>query len=360
MDTILRLSELALKGALIVSLFFIIPYIVGCLPVMRWRWQTPGVASAIVFGTVLLWAIFLLIAIPCTLWWGKFHGLVALVAAAWGLCVAVSLMLLKKELLAPLCALAKRMRRPAPLPIIVLACMITITAVPVFLEHQDADDATYVVLVTDAVQTDTLYGHDHYTGASLDEDGTRRPWLIGWQRILAPFPLLVAWYAKMSALHPAIMSHTVLPGVLIPLAFMVYYLLARTLFPDPEDHWIFLLIMCTALVFGGFSAWSTGSFLLLRIWQGKALLPAIFLPLSFLLLIQEQRQGLTAALWCALAMVTMAAAVTTTMASVFLPFLLAAFCLFKGWQKRQYGQALILALAGMPAMVQGAAYHLLK
>ena len=68
---------------------------------------------------------------------------------------------------------------------------------------------------------------------------------------------------------------------------LLYSLLARTFFPDPEDHWIFLLIMCTALVFGGFLAWFIGSFLLLRIWQGKALLVAIFLPLLFLLLVQE-------------------------------------------------------------------------
>lgn len=359
MDTILRLSELTLKGGLIVSLFFIMPYIVGCLPVIRWRWQTPGVASAIVFGTVLLWAIFLLISIPCTLWCGKFHGLIALVATAWGLCTIASLILLKKELLAPLYALAKRMQRPALLPIIVLACMVVMTAVPVLLKHQDADDATYVALVTDVVQTETLYGNHFFTGASLDENDTRRPWVIGWQRILAPFPLLVAWYAKMCAIHPAIMSHTILPGVLIPLAFMVYYLLAQTFFSGSEDQWIFLLIMCTALVFGGFSPWATGSFLLMRIWQGKALLAAIFLPLLFLLLVQEQQQGLKAALWCALTTVTMAAVVTTTMTSVLVPFLLAAFCLVKGWQKRQFGQTLTLALAGMPAMVQGAAYHLL-
>ena len=75
MDMMLRIGELVLKGTLIASLFFIIPYIVGCLPVIRWKWQKPGVASAIVFGTVLLWGIFLLIALPCTLWWGKFQGL---------------------------------------------------------------------------------------------------------------------------------------------------------------------------------------------------------------------------------------------------------------------------------------------
>lgn len=360
MDIVWRLGELALKGTLIVSLFFIMPYIVGCLLVMRWRWQKPGVASAIVLGTVFLWSIFLLISIPCTLWWGKLHGLVALTATAWGLCMATSLALLKRKLLAPLCALAQRMRRPAPLPIIVLTCMVAMTAVPVFLEHQDADDATYVALVTGIVQTDTLYGHNPYTGTSLDQDGTRRPWRVGWQRILAPFPLLVAWYAKMSALHPAIMSHTVLPGVLIPLAFMVYYLLAQAFFPDPEDYWVFLLIMCTALVFGGFSAWSTGSFLLLRIWQGKALLAAIFLPLLFLLLVLEQRQGLKRELWCALAAVSMAAVLTTTMASVFVPFLLAAFCLYKAWRTRQFGKTLILALTGIPAMAQGLAYHFLK
>lgn len=360
MDMMLRIGELVLKGTLIASLFFIIPYIVGCLPVIRWKWQKPGVASAIVFGTVLLWGIFLLIALPCTLWWGKFQGLLVLVAMAWGLCAAASLMLLKQELLAPLRALVQRMRQPALLPIMVLACMLVMTAVPVFLEHQDADDATYVALVTGVVQTDTLYGHDPYTGTSLDQNGVRRPWQTGWQRILAPFPLLVACYAKMSGLHPAIMSHTVLPGVLIPLAFMVYSLLARTFFPDPEDHWIFLLIMCTALAFGGFSAWSTGSFLLLRIWQGKALLAAIFLPLLFLLLVQEQTQGLRGGLWCALTAVTMAAVMTTTMTSVFVPFLLAAFCLCQIWRTRRFGQSLILALAGSPAIAQGIAYHLLK
>lgn len=346
--------ELGLKAALVFSFFFIIPYVVGCLPVLRWKWYRPGVASALVFGTVLLWAVFYVIAGPCALFRPPFFVLVTLVSVAWGLCVLVSLVTLGKKIWEPLRSLGQRLRRPALLPTLAVTCIIATVAVPVFLKHQDEDDAFYVVLATDAVQSGTIHGHAPYSG---DPVGKSLGAGVSHERVLAPFHLLVAYYAAMTGVHPAITAHTVLPATLIPLAFAVYLLLARFLFPAREDHWVFLLIMCATLVFGGFSPWAGGAFLLLRIWQGKAVLAGIFLPLLFLLLMWAVSEGLDKRLWCALFTVVLAADLTTAMTFLFVPTLVAAFCLIILLRQRRMWSALVLLAAALPALAQGLAYR---
>ena len=78
----------------------------------------------------------------------------------------------------------------------------------------DGDDAYYVAQAVIAEQTDVLYRILPYTGLTTALD---------YRHALASLPIWEAYLARMTGIHPAIIAHSVLPLVLIPLTYLVYY-----------------------------------------------------------------------------------------------------------------------------------------
>ena len=137
--------------------------------------------------------------------------------------------------------------------------------------HFDDDDAFYVGTATAAVENDGLYAVDPYTGEAYEELPARY--------ILSPFPIFNAVSAMITGIHCAAMAHTVFPVVFIPFAYMIYALLGTLFFR--KDRWAsgaFLILAAILYVFSGYSVYTEGTFLLVRIWQGKAILAAALLP----------------------------------------------------------------------------------
>ena len=50
--------------------------------------------------------------------------------------------------------------------------------------------------------------------------------------VLSLWPIFYAWLSKLIGVIPTIMAHTILPWLIIPLAYMVYGLLGKKLFPE--------------------------------------------------------------------------------------------------------------------------------
>ena len=74
--------------------------------------------------------------------------------------------------------------------------------VVVLYAHMDEDDAFYVGTATTAVETDTLYAYNPYTGAAYN--------VLPSRYILSPFPAFLAVTSRLcGGLHPAIVAHTV-------------------------------------------------------------------------------------------------------------------------------------------------------
>ena len=68
------------------------------------------------------------------------------------------------------------------------------------------------------------------------------------------FPIWIAYIARMTGIHATIISHTVLPVVLIPLTYLIYYEIGRKLFKEKKEQLPSYMIIVNMLhIFGNVS-----------------------------------------------------------------------------------------------------------
>lgn len=188
----------------------------------------------------------------------------------------------------------------------------------------DGDDAYYVVQSLMAQQNGAMYRNHPYTGRSAPLDA---------RHALAVFPMWVAFIAVKSDIHATIVSHVVMPLILIPLSYLVYYEIAKTLFASRKENIpVFMIIMGMFQMFGNVSIYTNETFFLTRTWQGKSVAGSFVIPMLFLLILwlfeKEREKRKDAGIWIMLACLNMTAGVCSSIAVFLLVFLLAmmAFC----------------------------------
>ena len=126
----------------------------------------------------------------------------------------------------------------------------------------DGDDAYYGVQALTAQQIDVMYRIDPNNGWSSTLDA---------RHALALFPMWEAFIGKMSGIHATIICHSVIPLVLIPLTYVLYYQIGRILFRKRKDLLpMFMVIIALWQMFGNVSIYTTETFFLTRTWQGKS------------------------------------------------------------------------------------------
>lgn len=174
----------------------------------------------------------------------------------------------------------------------VLKCFsILLILVQVFIScvfmHEDADDAFYVGTATTTLQTNTLFEINALDGTKYIDN--RFPI----RYVLSPFPIYLATFSKIIDIHPAIVAHTIFPAIFILLTYGVYYLLGKKILKNEQECLLFIIIMSFINMWGNYSNRTTFSFLLFRIWQGKAILANIMIPFIcyiFLYCIEEKNK----------------------------------------------------------------------
>lgn len=146
------------------------------------------------------------------------------------------------------------------------------------LVYVDSDDAYYVAAASVAESSDTMYQIHPYTGEGTELDG---------RHALAPFPIWIAFLARLSGVRTVAVAHTVLPAVLIAMSYGIYGLIAGELFPKRDGRRpLFLIFMEILVLFGNVSIYTVENFMIARSRQGKAALGNIVIPfLLFLLMI---------------------------------------------------------------------------
>ncbi len=215
----------------------------------------------------------------------------------------------------------------------------------------DGDDAYYVVESLIAQQADVMYRILPYTGGSTGLDV---------RHVLAVFPMWVAFIAVKSGIHATIVSHVVMPAVLIPLTYLVYYEIGKILFSmqslgdrqtgksktgkereadnslsgHPENLPVFMIVMAMFQIFGNVSIYTNETFFLTRTWQGKAVAGSLVIP-AFLWLflwiydgVKKEKRA-DAGLWILFVCVNMTAGICSSIAVFIASILIAvtAFCL---------------------------------
>lgn len=241
-------------------------------------------------GTILLWAVFQLICVPAVLLQQRFDGremfpvvvalflAVSLLLAALGMGLTVRSLLRNRPAYRVLSGMGEKKGRMYYVLWAIFWLLLLFQLVQaVRLAYGDGDDAYYVAVSAITQESNTMYMKRAYTGGRTGLE-TRYG--------LAPFPIWIAFLARISGLKAVSVAHVAAPLCLIPLTYAIYYLMGRRLCgrKNGERLPLFLLFTELLVLFGDYSIYTAENFMLARSRQGKAALGNIILPMLILLL----------------------------------------------------------------------------
>ena len=216
--------------------------------------------------------------------------------------------------------------------------------------HEDLDDAWYVGTAVMSYFTDTLNLISPYSGEIMAQ--------FPMDYVLSPWPIFCAMLGRLSFIHPAIIMHTFIPIIMIPLCYVIYFLLGREISKQNTNRTLWLLLfICLLNIYGNWSIRSTSTFLLLRIWQGKAILSNCVIPLIICVFIYLVNDIENKKLYFVLLLITVMAGTMVSSMGVFLgPVMLFALSLVDLIWHRRIGNGLRAFVCIIPCILQFALY----
>lgn len=244
--------------------------------------KNEGIIFSAVSGTMLWWAVLELLLVPMTMAKMSFNSLVYAYTAIL-LVLIIAGCFCWKELLADIRDLLGHVKEYLTLGHLVAFGLICYQLY--FIHHHmylEWDDTYYVNLANEAVYSNKIYWVYPETGAFADFDK---------RYVLSLWPIFYAWLSKLIGVIPTIMAHTILPWLIIPLAYMVYALVGKELFPkDRQMQGMFLSFAVMLHLFMSGEHTSGITFLSITPWVGKGVLAAVLIPLLFYWILRTGRE----------------------------------------------------------------------
>lgn len=215
--------------------------------------------------------------------------------------------------------------------------------------HIDDDDAFYVGAAATAVSTNTIFSIDPYTGMEFAKLPSRY--------VLSPFFSFIAFLSRISGVHPAVVTHLVLAGILIVLSYTIYALVGRKLFPDSSklsEYFLFFVILI--ILFSGYTVYTQGTFTLVRIWQGKAVFCAVLVPMISYIMLHLASGRAFVADWCFLFLLMCACCLVSSMGIMLGAIMLGIFGILHVIRDRDFKKFFCTALCCLPNIVCAGLY----
>ena len=351
---------MAIKGFEILLWFLIIPLAAGNLPVFETGKEKDWfvrMADALICGYVLLFAVFELLALPLIFTRQSFavlkysYEILVCVLALAGVIFAWK----NKKNRADGAERKKSLSRkkiPAAMWLAFLLVAIQMGAY-VFGMATDLDDAFYVATATTTLETNGMFTYDAYTGMLASYLPARY--------VFAPFPILLAFYSDMVHMHAAVVAHTVEPVFFLLISYLVYWKIGRKLF-DKDDRKVglFLLFLVLIQMFSYYSVYTQGTFLSIRIWQGKACLASVFLPLLLYLgigIILEKEQEYS---WLLLLLADISCCLLSSMGIILACMMLVILLIMGLVRFHSLQKAACTALCCLPSLLLGLVYIMIR
>lgn len=333
---------------MILFMFWIIlvPAILGMLWIPRHlnEIKTVDVFEFYTMGIIIVFALFELIAVPITFMYGTLMSVTILWAVS---CILLILMggayrfLKWKDGIK--CRFVKNYEKSKWGTAALVLILFQIVYI-IFNMHIDDDDAWYVGTAVTSYASNTINRIYPYTGELMN--------MFPSDYTLSPYPIFYAMLGKLTLIHPAILMHTVMPAVLLALSYMVYYLLVNRLYDGNIKQTAPMMFFIALFnLFGCFSTRSASAFLLFRIWQGKATLCNIFVPLTIYMFMQavEYKKWKN---WLCLGLCVIAATMVSSMGVFLIPVLLGTMSLIVAVVQKNRKQMKYVAACIIPCCVQ--------
>ena len=342
----------------------VIPLCIGGIPAAFVDKQGKSPAFMCIAGYMLMWAVFQVICVPCVLLENKYDGMFPAVVYGFGavsvilaVCGCVCLWLKNRTGERIIKSAGCRRTTGEKIAWFIFALFVMIQlAGSVFLTYGDGDDAFYVAVSTITEASDTMYKIMPYSigGTGLDI-----------RHGLAPFPIWIAFLARMSGLKVAFVAHVAVGTFLIGLTYVIYYKIGEILWRGKRENLpIFLIFTALLVMFGDYSYKTPENFMIARSRQGKAALGNIIVPVVVLVLfmifaqIQEQKKAQWM-LWVILCATVTAACLCSTLGTFLMCLLLCVAGLCAGVVYRSLRMTICMALCCIPPVIFAAMYFLL-
>ena len=231
------------------------------------------ISRSYVIGYIGLWALIQLVTVPLILLRQSFIIVVAVISV---IVMAVIIYGLKKKYYS--FSLLEFKDTGSKIAFLVMCvAIVALLIVTAIMQHTDADDTRFVVNAVDIVRTNRMFLTNPATGQSMSVwDGE----LV--KDVTSPWAVFVAYCSKITDIHPTIMAHAVLQLVLTFIMCLVYWMMSEVFFKeDIGGRSIFVSLVLLITVYGNYSVYSAETFAITRIWQGKAVVASIGIPLIF-------------------------------------------------------------------------------
>ena len=297
-------------------------------------------------GQMLLWAVFQLVCVPFVVLEKEFHQVVTVFAAVSVLLALTGIGLWIKTGKGSLQVVAKPVQMNYQW-IIFGALLVMQLVQGVRLAYGDGDDAYYVAVSTITEDAETMYRKLPYTGGSADVDIRHG---------LAPFPIWIAFLARVSGMRAVSVAHVAMPLLLIPMTYGIFYLLGKRLFRKKEKLLAPFMIMTEILVLvGDYSMYTMEHFMLARSRQGKAALGSIVFPMLLLVLLVlldylQEKKKVSISYWMLLCSVMLTGCLCSTMGAFLLCMMVAVTGLSAAVTYRNWKVLFPLALSCTPCI----------
>lgn len=302
-----------LKGFVTLIVLFIIPELIGLLITNFLNKEKGNLILSFILGYLAEFAICQIITVPLIYAKVNFTVLRCVFWSIIAILVITSMIINRKRFKNIFIDSIKELKKT---PKLLLVITIVLIAVQVYglvgYMHSDDDDAFYVATATTTVQTNTIFKYSAQSGREYGGD-----YQVPLKYVLGPFPMYLSLLSSAISIQPAIFAHSIIPVIFIPMAYMVYYLLGEFLFKDKSKSLLFVILLCILTIWGNYSSRTNFTFLLFRIWQGKAILANIIIPMVWLLFLMAEKEEFK--FWnCFCILITIFAGIlTTTMGIVF-------------------------------------------
>ena len=365
----------------ILSLLFwlvIIPFCIGLIPVNFISEDRRSAGFVLLAGYFFMWSVFEVVAIPSVIFVkynnfkvasGLFMVLSILCAAA-GLWLGIRNRKLQRTILFFASSDADKSWAERIEWLLFLAILGFQLYKAAAYASFDGDDAYYVVESLIAQQADVMYGILPYTGGSTELDV---------RHALAVLPMWIAFIAVKSDIHATIVSHLIMPFVLIPLSYLVYYeigkiLFCRQAFPQKEGNSdsilqkenlpIFMILLSTFQIFGNVSIYTNETFFLTRTWQGKAVAGSLVIPALFWMFLwiyegEAKKRCTDAGLWAVLVCINMTAGICSSISVFLVSILIAVTALCLAVVERDYKVILKMGAVCIPNVIYMTVYGIM-
>ncbi len=279
-----------LKFAMFLFAAVVLPVLTGLLPASLLPAIKRKLPLVVLSGYLATFVLFEAVGIPILIWtpMGDFSLLVRVFLAVDGLWILAGIVAVRRR--GGVRFPKVREWRNDPDAAFWWLIFLVLVAVQLYWAYTrasyDGDDAYYVAQSLQTWQTGTMYYYVPYTGVTTSLDG---------RHALALMPMWIAFVARLCGTHSTIVTHSMLPLVLIPLVDVTYYQLFRELSRGKKRvqrrQFLPAAMTCLAVlqIFGNTSIYTAETFLLMRTWQGKAMFVNFILPMLFVLLFRRLR-----------------------------------------------------------------------